>query len=113
MPHAILEYSSNIIELMRARHMLSVVHGVMQASGLFDAHAIKSRTLVADEFLVGNAGASGSFIHVTVYLLQGRTVLQKQKLADMMFQALHERMAEVMSITVDVRELEKEIYRKK
>lgn len=113
MPHAIIEYSSNISEIVYARHMLSVVHGVMQTCGLFDMQAIKTRSCVCHDYLVGNDGVHGSFVHVTIYLMEGRTVLQKQKLTDMMFQALYERMMEVTSITVDIRELDKETYRKK
>ena len=85
----------------------------MQTSGLFALPAIKTRAYEAHDFLVGEQGALGSFIHITIYLMSGRTTAQKQQLSQSMFDALHERIAEADSITVDIRELDSDTYKKK
>jgi 5-carboxymethyl-2-hydroxymuconate isomerase len=113
MPHAIIEYSENIADKIVSRHILHVVHGVMQTSGLFDTNAVKTRAYGLSHCLVGDAGSSGSFIHIIVYLLDGRTPAQKQQLSQSIFDILNERLSEVDSITVDIRDLDRQCYKKK
>jgi 5-carboxymethyl-2-hydroxymuconate isomerase len=113
MPHAIIEYSQSLSECFHARHILHVVHGVMQTSGLFAIPAIKTRAYEAKDFLVGEHGTAGTFLHVTIYLMNGRTLIQKQQLSKSMFDALNERLEDVHSLTVDIRELDRDTYSKK
>lgn len=112
MPHAILEYSNNIAPAVQAGEALRLVHGAMTDSGLFKAHDIKTRAHPVHDFLVGEKGASGSFLHATVYLLEGRTTEQKQALSQTIFDKLSLAVKQADSVTVDIRELVKETYRK-
>jgi 5-carboxymethyl-2-hydroxymuconate isomerase len=112
MPHVIIEYSSNVCPSEQFSAITKSAHDVMVKSGLFSAADIKTRSYVTDDFLVGEKGQQGSFVHVTIYLLEGRTMLQKQTLSEALHNALRMRLLGVDQISVDIRELEKDTYRK-
>jgi 5-carboxymethyl-2-hydroxymuconate isomerase len=110
MPHAIIEYSGNIEEDVLSVDLCDLVHGLLIECGLFNVDDIKTRSYVADDFMVGEKGQDGSFIHVTISLLEGRTSQQKKTLAQTILDSIAEAVEEADSISVDVREMAKEIY---
>lgn len=112
MPHAVIEYSENITQEIQSFGVLDLIHGAMIKSSLFQAHDIKIRAYPARDVLIGNKGKNGRFIHVAVYLIEGRTTEQKQALTQDIFNILSNKMTGTDSITVDIRELEKSTYRK-
>lgn len=112
MPHAIIEHSSNLEQTVTSLHILQVVHAIMETSALFDPMAIKTRRHITHDYIVGDNSTNG-FVHVTVYLLQGRSEEVRKRLSDRIFQALDERMPHLSSLTVDIRELNAATYRKK
>ena len=57
-------------------------------------------------------GKVADFIHVTLYILDGRSEQQKQKLAQAVLQQLKSLSLQSISLTVDVREMERAIYAK-
>lgn len=112
MPHVIIEYSANVCPAGQFAEITKIAHKTMVESGLFSATDIKTRSYVAEDFLVGEKGSQGSFVHVTVYLLEGRTTLQKQNLSEALRDALQLPLKNVNQLSVDVRELVKDTYRK-
>lgn len=107
MPHAIIEHSKNV-----TGDLCGPIHEVMQKSGLFDSNAIKTRAYVVGQFLVGDKMETGSFIHITASVLEGRTVEQRKKLAADLIDTLKSHFPDVDQITVDVREMLREMYGK-
>lgn len=112
MPHLILEYSANIAPALAAANVTAIGHAVMLESGLFTPKAVKSRSHIATDFCVGEAG-EGAFFHALVYLMEGRSLEQKQVLAKAMMQAFAPLVPDGASLTIDVRELDPAIYQKR
>jgi 5-carboxymethyl-2-hydroxymuconate isomerase len=112
MPHVILEASAPLTSHLKQHQVLRACHNVMLHSGLFNAADIKSRSYIAEDFLVGAAPHTGNFVHALIYLLEGRTPEQKQALTAAMHTALKEKISTETQISVDIRDLEKATYRK-
>ena len=112
MPHVILEYSTNVASVARSAQITKIVHNIMSQCGLFSSADIKTRSHIVEDFLVGEKGREGSFVHVTVYLLEGRTILQKQNLSEALLDALRVPLKNVDQLSIDIRELAKDTYRK-
>lgn len=112
MPHLILEYSGTIAADVKATNLLGHAHDAMLASGVFNAPDVKSRAYVADDFLVGNDGMAGSFIHARVYLLEGRTQQQKALVVDGIFAVLQTYGSYASQLSVDIRDMGRSTYRK-
>jgi len=112
MPHVIIEYSANACPPALGAEMTRIAHNVMMQSGLFSAADIKSRSYAASDFLVGEKGREGSFVHVTVYLLEGRSLLQKQHLSEALRDAMQAYVKNIDQLSIDIRELAKDTYRK-
>ena len=113
MPHLILEYSANLRETYPTSKTLAALHHTMIKSGLFTAADIKSRAYEAADYLVGETGTEASFAHVRVYLLEGRSLEQRKALSEALFSHLARHLPQAEQHTVDIRELNKETYRKK
>jgi 5-carboxymethyl-2-hydroxymuconate isomerase len=111
MPHAIIEYSANIEEEFLDADICNRVHGTLMGCGLFRPEDIKTRAYATGDFMIGEKGQDGSFVHVTVSLLEGRTVEQKQALSQAIIDSLAV-LNPIDSKSVDVRELAKDVYRK-
>ena len=112
MPHLIIDYSDNLGSSIQELKILEALHDVMLNCGLFSPDAVKSRSYNAQDFLVGTKGNSGSFLHVSVAILSGRTVEQKQTLSQALINILQEKLIDVDSLTVEIRELDRETYKK-
>lgn len=112
MPHVIIEYSANVRHMAEFAEITQIAHKIMIQSGLFSAADIKTRSYVTENFLVGEKGNEGSFVHVTVYLLEGRTTLQKQNLSEALRDAVQLPLKNVDQLSIDIRELAKDTYRK-
>lgn len=110
MPHIVVEYSSTLQEQMVATRLLHVLHGVVEASGLFDPQAIKARGIGYADVVLPEGAAT--FVHVTVAILSGRAEAQREVLADQVFQALITALPETDKASVDIREMDTVTYRK-
>lgn len=112
MPHAVIDYSASLTATTDIAAVVTAVHGVMAASGLFGVNDIKTRATPAPYFCVGGLGSEGSFVHTTIYLLEGRTAEQKSTLTTAIHQCLTGMLGHVTSVSVDIRDMVKETYRK-
>ncbi|MGB9153086.1 MAG: 5-carboxymethyl-2-hydroxymuconate Delta-isomerase [Alphaproteobacteria bacterium] len=111
MPHAVIEYSANIEEEFLDAGICDRVHGTLMDCGLFKPQDIITRSYPANDFMAGEKGQDGSFVHATVSLFEGRTVEQKKGLSQAVLESLAV-LNGVDSISVDIREIVKDIYRK-
>lgn len=112
MPHLILEYSAPLRPLIQSKQIVPIAHRVMVESGLFGVPDIKTRAYPAEDFAVGEKCDAGSFVHVTVMLLEGRTSEQKQALTTAIRDTLAPLLEGVDQLSVDIRDMVKEAYRK-
>ena len=116
MPHAVIERSGNLIHqfIEHDIDLVDWVHGTLMETGLFELDAIKTREIVSDNWMVGEKGQDGTFVHLCVSIKTGRTLEQRQTLSDTLIAALGEALKtiEVDQITVEIREMDTETYRK-
>lgn len=112
MPNLVLEYSNSVEERLNVPSLLEDLHHVALKCGLFDASSVKSRTLRCHHWLIGEEGNSVDFIHVSFDLLSGRTQQQKRDLSRQLMAVLQEKAGHVCSLTVNVRDMDKECFQK-
>ncbi len=112
MPHAVLEYSANLDASHDPGELVATAHAVMTQCGLFSPNAIKTRAYKTQHFCVGEQGSEGMFLHVTIQLLEGRTLAQRSALTQAMFDALRPMLPEAAKLSVDSVDMVKETYRK-
>jgi len=112
MPHAIIEYSANLAQAYDQAGGSRWVHHTLSETGVFAPENLKTRAYQVDDFQVGLEGKAGSFCHIAIYIMAGRTVEQKQQISKPMLAALQEALPEASQLSVDVRELEKDVYQK-
>lgn len=110
MPHCIIEYSSSLESTLSPSLLVDVVHQATLDSGLFDTSHIKTRALAYDYFQL--AVEYHDFIHVTIRLHSGRTVLQKQRLTAGILQALENIKLSAITLTVEAVDMHSESYAK-
>ena len=108
MPHCIIEYANDLTDLITANEMMDAAFKAMQASTLFETDHIKIRTHEYAYFQ--RADERKNFIHVTVKMLSGRTLEQKQQLASLVSKAIDELPVFGITVTVDIVDMDKECY---
>ena len=110
MPHCIIEHTNDLIDFISPEEMMNAALKAMQASALFETDDIKIRTKDYAYFLRGEVREN--FIHVTLKILTGRSTQKKQNLAVLMLNALSNLPIFGIEITVDVQEMDADIYLK-
>ncbi|HVV39607.1 MAG TPA: hypothetical protein VHC94_00910 [Nitrobacter sp.] len=75
------------------------------------ASDIKVRARSYDDFLI--AGKRDSFVHLSVYLLAGRTPERKVEISEHLRQVMIENCASVVSLSVDIRDMDPVAYKKR
>lgn len=111
MPHCLLEYSKPDEDKFNISVLLNNLHRAVSDYGLFQPGDVKSRAIGYDNYLVGTA-QNGNFIHITVMILTGRSAETKNALSLHVWQVIHDAVPDVTSLTVEVREMEREAYTK-
>lgn len=112
MPHLILEYSANIESNIIQSKVINHLHSGMINSGLFNPNDVKSRSYATQNFAVGAKGIKGSFGHVSIYLLEGRTQEQKINLTKSIKDLLAKHLSGVDHLSVDIRDMARDTYQK-
>lgn len=110
MPHFVIAYSQDLEQDYSIETIMHQTHKAAVDSGLFSPERIKVRAKPYEYSIVG--GVNKPFIHTTVYLLQGRSKEQRVELSKLVRTAIKETHPEVDNVTVDVRELDDEIYQR-
>lgn len=111
MPHLIVEYSNNLN--LPVQPFLRTLHGVLLESGQFEADHIKIRARQYDDYLTGGSAADG-FVHLTLFLLDGRSEAVKHALGQALCSAVQQAVGstEGTQITVDTRDMVRATYAK-
>ena len=113
MPHCIIEHTQGVLNALPKVDLLKTAHQVMLDSMLFGAKDIKTRALPTHDYIMGEYAINeGDYVHIVIYLLDGRTVEQKQTLTHAMGKALREKLPSVASISVNIIDMVRVTYAK-
>ncbi|MBE1275992.1 5-carboxymethyl-2-hydroxymuconate Delta-isomerase [Enterovibrio baiacu] len=112
MPHIVMEYSDPVSERVNIGQLLEDLHHTVIGSGEFDASDTKSRAYACHEWLIGEADNQENFIHVTLWLLDGRDEGKKYNLTHALLDVLKQHASDVVSLTVDARDMDRRWYAK-
>ncbi len=109
MPHIIVEYSKNLENSVDIPNMLSKLHNKLAEQGI-DSMRIKSRAIACNHVVVGDKGASGSFMHLTLLLLEGRDLATKKAFGDTLHKIMNDYAPDNCAATLEIRDMNKETY---
>lgn len=110
MPHIVLEYSKNLKPTVKRNNALVELHKAVVDSGLFSPEAVKARSESYKNYVLHDG--FDSFVHITISILNNKTVEQRQKLSKDIFNLAHEIFIECDKISVDIHEMNIETYSK-
>ncbi len=110
MPHLVIAYSQDLEQDYSIETLMNQTYKAAVESELFSPERIKVRAKPYEYSLVG--GEEKAFAHTTVYLLSGRDKTKKAKLASLVREAQLKCLKQVENITVDVRDLDRDVYQK-
>lgn len=108
MPHCLVEGARSLEKILAPGELVALVHDAAMGTGLFKEGEVKVRLSLYDHYSVG--GSQSDFVHVIFYLLAGRTDEQKKVLSMAIVRSLVERLPEVESISLDVRDMRREAF---
>ena len=111
MPHFVIEYSREVEAKYDINKVMQIVYDSGVASGVMQASDIKVRARPYDFYRLLNEG--DSFLHVTAFLLDGRTNKQKESVALILRENLQLYLNDVTSISIDIRDMNREAYKKR
>ncbi len=108
MPHFIIECSENVLQLKSANEIMQTVYRCAEATGLFVENDIKVRIRPFTLFMVGIG--KQDFVHIFAFIMEGRTIEQKQNLAYDIITKPNELLTCVSILSISVADFEKAIY---
>jgi 5-carboxymethyl-2-hydroxymuconate isomerase len=111
MPHFVIDYARDLERDYDLDKIMQIAFDSGVASAVMQPVDIKVRARPFDHYRLLNT--ADSFLHVTVFLLAGRTDAQKQHVSLLLRQNLAEYLTDVTSISVDIRDMNSVAYKKR
>jgi 5-carboxymethyl-2-hydroxymuconate isomerase len=112
MPHLVLECSRGVADDAALENLIDELHRTLGAAPTVDIAAVKSRIVQLAVWRVG-AAPDRRFLHLTVSLLDGRSLETRRQIGDALFASLkswaNQRVSEV-SISMELRVMCPETY---
>ena len=112
MPHCIIEHSEDVLSSVNQRQLIDSVLTGTKKSELFQLDHIKLRTQSYEYYQKGDLKQAG-FIHVTLRILQGRSVEQRRDLSEKVLLEFDNLALKSLTITVEIIEMETASYSKR
>jgi 5-carboxymethyl-2-hydroxymuconate isomerase len=114
-PNIVLEYSSNVSEVIDFTELFALIHKVMHEVGSIKLDNCKSRVVEMDKFYIGDGHPSNAFVQLSVAFLAGRSNETKQKVGNaclaQLKQFYEKSMARLdLQITVEIADIQRENY---
>lgn len=114
MPQLTLEYTENVSPV-DFKALFSALHGILTDIGGVRIGNCKSRAVRHSDFHIADGAPEGAFVHLTVRVLDGRSLEWKTKLGAAMLETVkahygHTLDALALQITVHISELERNTY---
>ena len=88
MPHLIVEYSSNLEELMDLDGLMTKLRDRAVATGVFPLGGIRVRGERRDRYLVADGAPGNGFVHLTARIGHGRDAQTRRAAAEALFEVL-------------------------
>ncbi|MCJ8319284.1 MAG: 5-carboxymethyl-2-hydroxymuconate Delta-isomerase [Colwellia sp.] len=110
MPHCLIEYAKTLTTEVSPEQLIESVYLGTLNSGLFSGDDIKTRIIPFDHFTSGTI--KQNFIHVTLKILNGRSIEQQKGLSQAVLDELNRLPLTDISLTVEVVEIQKACYSK-
>ncbi len=111
MPHFVIEYSRDVETRYDMAEVMEIAFDSGVETGVMQAKDIKVRARPYDHYRMPDK--DDSFLHVTVFLLAGRTDAQKEKVSLALRAALAGHLKTVSSVSVDIRDMNTTVYKKR
>ena len=111
MPHFVIEYARQVEQHIVVSELLEVTYMVGVSSGLMKPEDIKVRARPYDHYRM--VGANDTFVHTIVFLLEGRTDEQKEKLSISLLSKQSILMPSVTAISIDIQDMNDMAYKKR
>lgn len=112
MPHIIIEYAHPIADNHDMNAICSTLFEAAMATGVFKTREdVKVRALPASHWF--QEVENSTFAHVTVRLMEGRTLEQKAMLTRALLEKADELLPDVGTISVDIKELDPKTYQRR
>lgn len=113
MPHIVIEYSSNVEPSVDMGAVVNAAHKSLGENLGDAASRIKTRAVPMPHYAVGDDGADGHMVHITLLLLEGRDDDTKNKYGG----DIHKAVGDIVQvklpdckITLEVRDMTKAHY---
>lgn len=111
MPHFVIEYSREIEQQYDIDKIMEIAFETGVQSGVMQGVDIKVRACPFDHFRLLTKG--DSFVHLTVFLLAGRTDAQKEHVSLLLRTALTAYLTQVTAVSIDIRDMNPVAYKKR
>ena len=111
MPHCIIEHAEQLLTSISPQQLIDTVLTGAKESELFELDHIKLRTQSYECYQKGDV-KQADFIHVTMRILQGRTVEQRQDLSNKVLLEFDKLALKNITVTVEIIEMETASYSK-
>jgi 5-carboxymethyl-2-hydroxymuconate isomerase len=116
MPHIHLLTSANLVENVDIPDVLQALASALCRQDTIDSRSVKAYHSLFHTWVMGSEAPSG-FAHCRLELMKGRPLELRAKIADAMFHVLRQCFiasdsAKEASITLELREMDPETYRK-
>ncbi len=109
MPHIIVEYSKDLEGVIEIPALISELHNKLAEQGI-DISRIKSRAIACNHVVVGDKGASGSMMHLTLLILEGRDLATKKTFGDPLYKIMNDYAPDNCAATLEIREMNPQTY---
>lgn len=108
MPHFVVDCSQEVLRIHDEESIMTRLHRVVHASGLFDESDIKVRVRPFATYAVG--GTREDFIHTFAWIMQGRSVEQRAALSKAIVSELARMFPQLPRIAANIAEFERATY---
>lgn len=115
MPHAILEYTQNVIDVVDHHDVFRRLHEIMTGAGPFTLSDIKSRVYECEHFYIADGNPQNAFVHLSLAVLEGRDPEVLRMVGERALELLREVYPESIAsldcqLTVEIREMARPLY---
>ena len=113
MPHLTIEHTKNLEHKIDTQNLITMLHQSLKNCVGLDMNRVKSRLVCHEQVICGPGASEIQMIHVTLSILSGRDLPTRKSYSEPLFQVLQDftsKQAQPISLTVEVREMERETY---
>lgn len=118
MPHLTLEYSDNLIPHITMETLLPELQNTFASFETISLAETIGRAMPYSYYVVGENGRHGALIHLSILMYQGRPQALRTQIGEAMLAFLTAKLAHlpsqlIVSISVEIREMERSDYFRK